>query len=258
MESAELVDRTYFEVLREEILLPWLAKPIDKLIAYLKECRDIFALVGVFGAMSVYSRNAISNSDLPTQIRGFALDFAVGSGFSIVILLSLVVLVILFRKVATAPRFASYENLGLLLFALFYAPLVFVIAGITSQFGTFWGLYGFTLVYAGPFIIVFSVFSLASLIQRIISKKTNYDNIGGIGLLILSVAVLWYIGKTGMGSPPNTEFGKYSVADWVALFNVFFKAISGFVSTILLGLFILLLAVSLAYKGGKSLYSWLS
>ncbi len=257
MESTELIERDFFVFLKEEIAFPWLAKPVDKLFNYLEECQHILALVGVFGALSVYSRTAIRNSDISGSAGSFYIDFAVGSGFSIVVLLSVVVLARLLQSAKSAPSWVSWENWGLLAFSLFYTPLVIVIAGITSQLGTFWGLYGFMLVYVGPFLIVFTTILTVSFLHEVVEEKTDFEHGGAVVMTLLSVIVLWDIGVTGIPSHPSTQFGQYTSEDWLVLFEIFLKSVSGLVGTIFLGVTASLLLIGGAIRTFRAIYEGL-
>jgi len=254
MKSTELIERDFFEIIKEEFVFPWLNKPIEKLFDYLVECRDIFALVGVFGALAVYSRTAIQNSGITNGDGSFYMNFAIGSGFSIVILLSIVVLVRLIQSAKSAPEWVSWENWGLWAFSVFYIPLVLVVAGITSRLGTFWGLYGFILVYIGPFMMVLATILTISFLNEIVEDKTDFGHLGAAVMTLLSIIVLWVIGKYGIPSQPSTAFGQYSPEDWLVLFEIFLKGFSGLISTIFLVASASLLLIGVAIRTAGAIY----
>lgn len=115
----------------KEIVPHLLSKPFLKLDEFLKDNARLFTIIGVFGALSIYLKTAVDKLDY-TQKMG---DFVIVIGFTIVIILSLVMLF----KIAKASSesegsFISWENTGLFVFGFFFIFLMISLVSISSSF----------------------------------------------------------------------------------------------------------------------------
>ncbi|MCY4732473.1 hypothetical protein KY092_18180 [Natronomonas gomsonensis] len=233
--DTELIDRTLFQLFLEEWIYPFLYSPVEELSDFLNSNSTIFTLIGVFGATSIYARQAASdviNSDLAQNI-------VVVMGFSLVIILSIVILVDLLRRINHNGTWYSFPNVGLVAFGAFYVPLIGVLTAVVVQFPTIWMPYIIMIAYLSGIMLPALVW------QPIIRVSDYFDDQFGTGKLIQGVSVviglIFWIWVSGfLISEVNTESSAqfFTIQYAKELFLVLFL---GF--TILLGVFFLILLI---------------
>lgn len=243
----ELVENTYFKILLQKMILPALYKPLDKLDTFFQENRHLFTLIGVFGAVSIYLRTVDEELEETAKLAG---EFALVTGFAIVLLLSFLVIVKLtiFMR-GTEAGIISFGNIALGLFGIFFTFLMLIVGGLISTLSTVWAFYGFLFVYSGSIVSVFiSAISLSKVEDYISSKVGIHETIlGAIIFSLLTLFLLTAIGVTGVLKPEAiteiTDGG--SLQQWfdvyitltITIFTVFSMALSGlFLTATILGM----------------------
>lgn len=183
-----LIEKTFFELIRDEILLPGLYKPVACLNSFIFENKHLFTLIGVFGAVSAYLRPVNNGVKSPSILS----DIAVVAGLALVTILSLIVVVNLLIELR---RVGKWEGAGLLFFAAFFTPLIIVITGLLTTFPQVWAIYYFMTTYGLGLLTA----SLAMMTALILGKAIDdfLDNSSpvfkGISVLLLAFVISYLI-----------------------------------------------------------------
>lgn len=131
----KLVSNTVGEI--KSLVTYKFSRPFLKLDDFCNENRHLFTVLGVFGALSIYLNTIIDKTDYTQEAN----SLAIGAGFGIVSILSLVVIVKIAMKASeTEGAFFSFENAGLLLFGFFFFFLTLLLVGLSSNSANIWAL----------------------------------------------------------------------------------------------------------------------
>lgn len=160
-----LIKNSLEDLILENKIFPFLYSPIKGLKQYLNEQKLLFTLMGVFGAIGIYSyRVAIEETGSLSHVA----EFGFVSSFSLVILLSFIALVDLAIIIRRNGGILSYENWGLGLFSIFFFPLMFVIAALVSRYREVWAIYQFMASYSfGLFLPVATLIGVLDISDKI-------------------------------------------------------------------------------------------
>lgn len=239
--ETELIEDTYFYFLLYMYVYPKLSKPVKRLDDFLEENRHLFTLISVFGAVSIYLRTVDEELDKTAKLVG---EFALVTGFAIVILLSLVVTTKLLWKMREAKRgIRSFENTALILFTVPFAILMLVIGGMISNFPTVWAFYGFLLVYFGA---LFSSLLMLISFQKVVSLlnerlRVHETIIGAISFSLFSLVLLLSIGTIGVVEPESFKnvIDGGSIYQWFAVYSTTTALLLTLVSMGIAGMFLI-------------------
>lgn len=240
VEDLELVEKSFFGLIRDEIVYPTLYRPFGRLDSFLWDNRHLFTLIGVFGAVAVYLRTVGAELSEPLGDLG---DFAVFSGLALVALLSLIVVIKLWIEVR---RVGIWEGLFLYIFASLFLPLMGVITGIISVFSEVLAAYSLITIYV---LAMGTGVTLAIGVGWVAAKA---EDIWSVDVPIIQTVV--YLASTLVFSSVltftrlsnQTDFDTetldvMTISDWIYLYLAFSLAVC---SMLLILLFVLSLVVT--------------
>lgn len=247
MKDTPLVEESLTTLFLEYMVYPTLYSPFEKLSNYFRDNHHLFTLLGVFGAVTIYARNAVENLGVPEAMQ----QLAIGPGFAIVILISLVTLSDAIRRMRTAKKIHSVENLGLILFTLFFLPLVAAVAGVAAQPNIVWASYLFFLIYSGPLAFVLLLITGIGMISSLISKKSKrmaqVFTVTMLSSIVLSVS--YYVGTNGIEPPQPSDPTTLTFAEWADFAIVYLSTWSLIIPLLALGL----MFATYLFRKGKSI-----
>lgn len=249
--DTELVEEDLESAITKYLVYPYLYAPVKILREYLNDNAFLFTLIGVFGAISIYSRQAGIESR--AEISAFS-DFGFVAGFSLVVIISVVTLIDLAIRIRRNS--GIYRNLGLWAFALFFVPLMFVAAGFVSPYREIWagyqlmGAYIIGLVVPGAVVVAILVISKG--LDEYLGLEPILSTIGMSGITIGGFYLIVKFEHLS-SSVPSIEDG-YSIGEIFTLLTTFtlggialFSFLVGGILLVFLGLWIL-----------KTIFSWVS
>lgn len=231
--DTKIVERGFFEIIRDEIIFPVLSSPIITLDSFLEDNRHLFTLIGVFGAISVYMKTVQEN--IESSLSSIT-DFGVFAGLSIVILLSSVVLMKIGVKIY---RCGKWEGFGLIIFVSLFIPLILVISSIVSSFNQFLALYYFLVIYVLSLGTATMVFVGVTSPVKLLTQKLDTDL--PILQLLLVIVFTLLIGNLPriVGYPRLNLFSIVDITQgiapdiWLELYAVLSVVFSTFVCIVL-------------------------
>ncbi|MFB6255610.1 MAG: hypothetical protein ABEH58_02605 [Haloplanus sp.] len=215
-----LVQRSLEKFVYAELILPTLYSPFEQLDNFLWETRHLFTLIGVFGAVTIYLR------DLGQQ-AGAQLQIPVGpiaiSGFSIVLLLSVLVLAKLVKR--TRDLEGRVSQVGLWLFGITFFPLVLIVMEAIMQFPEIWGnIFTFFAFVGGiflPFGLLLILVSASNYFGERIGRNGSIFFVSSLVIIVIVVSylagkypsVFQSVSDVAQSGPISVaEFGKVLIA----------------------------------------------
>jgi len=218
-------ESSVYELLNTSVY-PAIYRPFEKLSEFLKEERSLFTLIGVFGAITIYARTAIQNaSSLPNRFS----IYAIGAGFSTIILLSILILSHLWVDIRDANRIVSVENWGLIVFASFFTPLTGILAVLISQYGSFWSPYAvFILLLIGVLVPILSVFLTGVLVRKVATLFTDFrpEYPEYLSMSVASLLIFYYIALQTDSPRIPGSVSDFILFDWIGLLISFIQLTS--------------------------------
>ncbi|MFC6727601.1 hypothetical protein ACFQDG_02980 [Natronoarchaeum mannanilyticum] len=196
-------------------LIPTIIGSISDLDEFLEENVHLFTLTGVFGGITVYL-------DTATQKAGYTdvLNYAIFSGFALIILISIVIFIKLVRIIGwRLSTVVKLENLFLIGFGVFYLQIVALIFGLLSQFDNILFTYAIlVLVLVGEVIGIFSSFFSIKAVNKIASHFGRFST----PLKFIGYSIVFMLGIAAAAvllefQPMPGEDVSRTLIDWAAM-----------------------------------------